>query len=64
MEDEMRLLLGAGLLGLLLATPAAAQERRHNAEIIGFSDFNFLTTERPLPDGFRSGQFAGHLGAE
>ena len=60
----MRSLLGAGLLAVLLATPAAAQERRPNAEIIGFSDFNFLTTERPLPDGFRSGQFAGHLSAE
>jgi len=64
LEDEMRSLLGAGVLALLLAAPAAAQERHPNAQIIGFADFNFLTTERPVPDGFRSGQFAGHLSAE
>ncbi len=31
---------------------------------VGVLAFNFLTTERPVPDGFRSGQFAGHLSAE
>src|SRR5258705_3743136 len=64
LEDEMRSLLGAGVLALLLAAPAAAQERHPNAQIMGFADFNFLTTERPVPAGFRPGQYAGHLSAE
>ena len=63
----MRPWLGAGVVTLVLAalvSSAAAQERRHAAEVIGFADFNFLTSERPIPKGFRSGQFAGHLTAE
>lgn len=63
----MRLLLGVSAASLLLAVPApsaAQQERGHAVEVIGFSDFNFLTSERPIPKGFRSGQFAGHLTAE
>ncbi|PYO87440.1 MAG: hypothetical protein DMD58_14875 [Gemmatimonadetes bacterium] len=58
----MRALFGAGALWLVLAVPGAAQHRKA-VEVIGFGDFNFLTSERPVPEGFRSGQLAGHVGA-
>lgn len=49
---------------LAAAAPLAAQ---HGAavEVIGFADFNFFVTQRPgVATGFRSGQLAGHVGAE
>ncbi|HEV8304890.1 MAG TPA: porin [Gemmatimonadales bacterium] len=60
----MRSLLGPGVVALALAAgPAVAQQHRSAVEVIGFGDFNFFVTERPVPDGFRSGQLAGHVGA-
>jgi hypothetical protein len=61
----MRWLTGLTAVALALAgTPGAAQQSHRAVEVIGFADFNFIATQRNQPDGFRSGQLAGHVGAE
>jgi hypothetical protein len=53
-----------GVFALALTAPLAGQHRAA-VEVIGFGDFNFFVTQRPgVLRGFRSGQLAGHVGAE
>jgi hypothetical protein len=58
--------LAAALLSLLAATPAPAAAQPSGPTLQGrvFADFNYLDSQRGVPEGFRAGQLAGHLVAE
>jgi hypothetical protein len=55
-----RLLLTASLL-LGTAVPVAAQGLGSSTKLLGFTDFNYLVTNRDQPSGFREGQLVMHL---
>lgn len=42
-------------------SPAASQQALPTFSARGFTDFNYLVTERDVPDGYRQGQFAAHM---
>jgi hypothetical protein len=52
----MRVLFVLVLLGLCRDTSRAQQTR-----LLGFTDINYVETERDIPSGFEEGQLAGHL---